>query len=231
MIAQPVALNQEAHKDLKIIPRFSLESVQNRHVVPLMLQEVPAAAVHYPVFFLQVEENRYAPVAVFGLREGQNVFIKDDKFEGEYIPANIRSYPFTLVQASDEQLVLCINEQSDVVSTTEGQALFAENGERTEFFEGVNKFFRDFIDASTASRNVMEQLSEMGLFRADGLQYRDAAGNDHRVNGFFVLDREKFDALSDEQFVTLRKLGVLPAIYAHFNSLDRISNLIRRLPV
>jgi hypothetical protein len=29
----------------------------------------------------------------------------------------------------------------------------------------------------------------------------------------------------------LRKFGVLQAIYAHFNSLDRIGSLIDRLPV
>jgi hypothetical protein len=71
----------------------------------------------------------------------------------------------------------------------------------------------------------------MGLFKADGLQYRDAAGAERRVNGFFVIDREKFDALTDEQFLSLRKFGVLPAIYAHFSSLERIGALIARLPV
>jgi hypothetical protein len=231
MLAQPVALNNEQHKNLKITGNFSAECMADRHVVPLMLQEFTAAAPHYPVFFLQINEKQFSPVAVFGLKEGQNLLLKDGQFEGNYLPAAIRCYPFTLAQANDEQLILCINEQADNVSTTEGQALFNDDGSHTEFFQGINNFFRDYIDANTANRNVMDQITEMGLLRSDGLQYRDLAGKEHRVNGFFVIDQEKFNALNDEQFLTLRKLGVLPAIYAHFASLERIGNLISRLPV
>jgi len=230
MLAQPVALNFEQHKNVKITGQFSAESIEGRHVVPLMLQEFTAAAPHYPIFFLQINEKQYSAVGVFGLKEGQNLLLKDGKFEGNYLPAAIRCYPFTLAQASEEQLILCINEQADNVSSNEGQALFNDDGSQTEFFQGINNFFRDYIDANTANKNVLDQIVEMGLLRADGLQYRDAAGNESRVNGFFVIDQEKFNALSDEQFLTLRKFGVLPAIYAHFASLERIGNLISRLP-
>lgn len=230
MLAQPVALNYEQHKNVKITGQFSAESMEGRHVVPLMLQEFTAAAPHYPIFFLQINEKQYSAVGVFGLKEGQNLLLKDGKFEGNYLPAAIRCYPFTLAQASEEQLILCINEQADNVSSSEGQALFNDDGSQTEFFQGINNFFRDYIDANTANKNVLDQIVEMGLLRADGLQYRDAAGNESRVNGFFVIDQEKFNALSDEQFLTLRKFGVLPAIYAHFASLERIGNLISRLP-
>ncbi len=232
MLAKPVALSNENHKEFKILPKFSLESVAERHITPLMLQEFVAAAPHYPIFFLKnADSNEYNAVAVFGLVEGQNLFVKDDKFEGQYVPAAVRAYPFTLAQASDDQLVLCINEQSDIVSQTEGQALFDAEGKATEFFEGVNSFFKDFIDANNVSRNITAQIAEMDLFKADGLQYRDGAGAERRVNGFYVIDREKFDALTDEQFLNLRKFGVLPAIYAHFSSLDRIGSVIARLPV
>jgi hypothetical protein len=231
MIAKPVALNNELHKEFKILPQFSLESVADRHLTPIMLQEFVSAAPHYPIFFLKNEEaNQYNAVAVFGLVENQNLFIKDGKFEGQYVPANVRAYPFSLAQANDDQLVLCINEESDVVSKTEGQPLFDAEGKATEFFQGVNKFFQEFIDANNVSRNITAQLAELDLFKADGLQYRDAAGNERRVNGFFVIDREKFEALSDEQFLSLRKFGVLPAIYAHFSSLERIGAIIARLP-
>ena len=167
---------------------------------------------------------------MFGLQDAQNLFLENGEWKGEYVPAGIRAYPFTLAQASDEQLVLCVNEQADNVSRTEGQALFDAEGKATEFFDGINSFFKDYIDANAVSRNIMAQIKEMGLLKADGLQYRDMAGNEHRLNGFFVIDREKFDALSDEQFLQLRKFGVLPAIYAHFSSLERIGVLIARLP-
>lgn len=231
MLAQPVALTQDQHKDLRILPKFSVEILENRHVAPLMLQEFTAAAPFYPIFFLKAGDAEvYNPVAVFGLQESQNLFLQDGEWKGEYVPAGIRAYPFTLAQANDDQLILCVNEQADNVSRTEGQALFDAEGKATEFFDGINSFFKDYIDANTVSRNILNQITEMGLFKADGLQYRDLAGNERRLNGFHVIDREKFDALSDEQFLQLRKFGVLPAIYAHFSSLERIGVLIARLP-
>lgn len=230
MLAQPVVLNNELHKELHVLQQFSLESVVDRHIAPLMLQEFAAAAPFYPIFFLQVNEE-FAPVAVFGLKEGKNLFIKDNQWEGQYVPAGVRAYPFSLAQTSDEQLVLCVNEQADTISRTEGQALFNADGTPTEFFTGVNTFFKEYIDANAINRNIMMQIKEMGLLKADGLQYRDLGGKEHRLNGFFVIDREKFEALSDEQFLALRKFGVLQAIYAHFSSLDRIGSLIQRMPV
>ncbi|MBU1439536.1 MAG: SapC family protein [Gammaproteobacteria bacterium] len=230
MLAQPVVLSNEQHKDLHVLAQFSLESVVDRHITPLMLQEFATASTFYPIFFLQSGEE-FAPVAVFGLKEGQNLFIKNDKWEGPYLPAGVRAYPFSLAQTDDDKLLLCVNEQSDNISRTEGQALFNADGKPTEFFDGVNKFFKDYIDANAVSRNIMAQIVEMGLLKPDGLQYRDVTGKEHRLNGFFVIDREKFEALNDEQFLNLRKFGVLQAIYAHFNSLDRIGSLIDRLPV
>ena len=116
MLAQPVALNPEQHKDLKIVQKFSTEVLHDRHIAPLMLQEFTAAATHYPIFFLKAGEGEvYSPVAVFGLKDGQNLFMKDDQWEGQYVPAGIRAYPFTLLQASEDQLVLCVNEPTLVV--------------------------------------------------------------------------------------------------------------------
>lgn len=232
MLAQPVPLTPEQHKDLRVKPQLATEILADRHLAPLMLQEFSTAAAFYPIFFLKTSETaeEYSAVAVFGLKEGQNLFLQDGKWTGEYMPANLRSYPFTLMQAENDQLILCINEQADNVSRSEGNALFNDEGKPTEFLEGINKFFGDFIDANNVSRNVTAQLVELGLMKQEGLTYRDSTGTERRVQGFYVIDREKFDQLNDEQFISLRKLGVLPAIYAHFSSLERISRLIERLP-
>lgn len=232
MLAQPVPLIPEQHKDLRVVPQLPTEIFADRHLAPLMLHEFVSAAAHFPIFFLKASETEevFTAVAVFGLKEGQNLFVRDGKWTGEYVPANLRAYPFTLLQADDEQLVLCINEQAENISRTEGNALFDAEGKATEFMESVNSFFRDFIDANNVSRNVTAQLVELGLLKQEGLTYRDSSGTERRLSGFYVIDREKFEALTDEQFLSLRKFGVLPAIYAHFASLERISRLIERLP-
>src|SRR5690606_7378108 len=82
---------------------------------PLLATEIPFAAGEYPIIFsATATEGEYLPLAVMGLKEGQNLFIDDNgRFSARYIPAFIRRYPFVLAGAKDaETLTLCIDEAS-----------------------------------------------------------------------------------------------------------------------
>ena len=64
-----------------------------QHFVPLQVAEFAAAAMDYPIIFVGQER---APMAVMGIRTGENLFIgADGGFRvGAYRPAFLRRYPF-----------------------------------------------------------------------------------------------------------------------------------------
>ena len=48
------------------------------------------------------------------------------------------------------------------------------------------------------------------------------------LNGLFIVDEKKLSALSDEDFLSLRKRGFLGPIYAHLGSMHQVNNLIQK---
>src|SRR5690606_24810286 len=86
-----VPLNRDQHRKLHLRPseskaRFSA----NTHYVPVAGTEFYQAARDYPLLFPKNSGN--GPIALLGMREGENLFLEEDGAwqEGVYIPAFIR---------------------------------------------------------------------------------------------------------------------------------------------
>lgn len=48
------------------------------------------------------------------------------------------------------------------------------------------------------------------------------------INGVYLIDDKVLNELSDEDFLELRKKGLLPIVYAHRASLNQLSRLIAK---
>lgn len=67
----------------------------------------------------------------------------------------------------------------------------------------------------------------MGLLVDQTLTYKLPEDEQAKhVEGFYVIDQKKLNELSDEDFIKLRKLNVLEAIYAHLASLNKSDRLM-----
>src|SRR6476469_6142567 len=67
---------------------------RNINSVPLMAVEFPQAAPEYAIVFAKNNDD-VVPVVILGARQNQNLFLTgDDSWEGSYVPAFIRRYPF-----------------------------------------------------------------------------------------------------------------------------------------
>ena len=85
--------------------------------MPINAVEFGLAVRHYPIVFTSADPA--LPVAVLGLRSGQNMFIGDDGAweSSNYVPAYIRRYPFIFMSSSDGlQFTLCVDVESEAVS-------------------------------------------------------------------------------------------------------------------
>ena len=55
-------------------------------------------------------------------------------------------------------------------------------------------------------------------------------GEDKRtVNGIYTVDEKKFNELSDEKYIELRKKGYILPIYSHLISLQQTKKLVKEL--
>ncbi|WP_444896319.1 SapC family protein [Microbulbifer sp. SSSA005] len=231
-MAQIKALDKKAHANLKLTQDITFDHVSGNHILPLVVQEIVQAAQSYPILFVKDQNTeQFKVVALTGLRPGENLFSGADGWNGSYIPVQVRTYPFVLVKNPDnaDQAVLCIDEDSKMLSDSEGEALFDGEGEQTDFLKNRAQAVVETAQRVAVTDSFIEFLVSKDLLTQKKLTLRVSEDDKpYDLTGFFVIDEEKLNKLSDEDFLELRKRGALPAIYASMMSSMQVQNLIRK---
>ncbi|MDO8408718.1 MAG: SapC family protein [Phenylobacterium sp.] len=197
------------------------------NAVPLTLSEIPLAAPWYPIAFSR--EPRPRPLAILGLREGENLFVdsKGRWREGAYVPIYVRRFPFVLGQEG-ELITLCIENRPEVLSETAGKPLF--DGDRpSALLESAMTFCRSAQAAERATIPFVEQLLELDLLESRTAVVEVPEGAKVSLSGFLTIDESRFRGLSDEVFLDLRRRGWLAAIYAQMQAALNWGRLADRL--
>jgi hypothetical protein len=215
------------HGTMRLRTPLDYQFTRDANAVPLTLSEIPLAAPWYPIAF--THEARPRPVAILGLRDGENLFVdgKGRWREGAYVPTYVRRYPFALGQTG-EFITLCIEDRPDVLSETIGKPLF--DGDRpSALLESAMTFCRSAQAAERATAPFIARLTELDLLDGRTATVEVADGPKMSLSGFLTIDEARFRALSDEVFLDLRRSGWLAAIYAQIQATLNWSRLADRL--
>jgi len=123
------------------------------------------------------------------------------------------------------QFTICIDEGSELVSDTEGAAMFDHNGEPTQVIENVKRYLSELQQMDALTHEFTKFLAENNMFTPLNMRVRD---NDRVKNiaGCYAINEERLNHLSDDRFLELRKKRYLPAIYAQLISLAQIERLM-----
>lgn len=222
----PITREQHQQKKIRQIEGFGFAS--GFHIASIMAHEFARAASIYPIVFLEdKEQDEFRPVVLMGLDAGENLFVNaDGKWAASYIPAIIRRYPFALARTNEEgRFTVCIDEGSDLISDTDGIALFNEQGEPAEPLENVKRYLGELQQMDAFTREFCHYLTSHNLFTPLNMRVRQA-DQVKNINGCYVINEERLNALSNERFAEVREKQYLPAIYAHLVSLAQIERLV-----
>ena len=211
-------------------------------VAPLVTNELPRAALSLPIGFVVLGDD-FVPAAVLGLAPGQNLFVAPDgRWRGRYIPAAYRSYPFILAQADEDREVLCIREDSGLVTDgPEGEPFFEENGELSNSTAELLSFLQKVSANRKATQRVCAILKELDLIQPWPITINTSAGPQN-LSGLHRIDEAALNALSGEALLKVREAGGLAVVYCQLMSMQHLPDLgqlaaataeaaSRRLPV
>lgn len=96
-MVQLVAVSQARHAARKWQHHADYRFAATEALAPIVGAELAKAALSMPLAFSE-QAGRYTLVAVLSLVPGRNMFVgPDGRWYGNYIPACLRSYPFSLL--------------------------------------------------------------------------------------------------------------------------------------
>lgn len=222
MFQSMMALDLTLHRNLGLLPGTGYGFSKTTMTAPLAASEIVNAARLYPLVF---PVQGYTPQALMSLEPGVNLFVGENgNWLADYIPAHFRRWPFML-QGTDPNVpaTVIFDTAAPTLKDGEGQRLFDEDGQVSAFFKPLLQFLVD-LNAEAASTEVLLSALEPILIEQH-LEVRINGEMMHRLNGFRVIDTEKFAALPDATVLEWRANGLLSVVYAHLISMGNVNRL------
>lgn len=218
----PVPLDASRHKSWALKKNFGLGFAKGVNAVPVNMIEMANACHCYPIAFSG--DAVATPVAILGLRDGENLFL-NDKQEWEnniYVPAYIRRYPFIFSEMPEsDQLTLCIDDTAlavDHKSKADEQLFFKDDGTPSDLAKNALEFCKSYHAAAKQTQEFSKALLDAGLLITRQAEIKTPLGQSINFSGFKVIDEEKLATLPDALFLEWRAKGWLPFLYAHLFS-------------
>lgn len=227
-----VALNSDMHRNLKFAANeVNFSFARDTTAVLLAGVEFAEAAREYPIVFIRGQDKQMRPVALLGIRNGENLFV-DEKgnWDARYIPAFVRRYPFVMADGgANGQLVVCIDESCSALNSEQGDLLINAEGQMESRMKEVMQFLENFQREFSRTELITKQLDELGLFIQQGARFDTESGETFQLNDFYVIDEAKFGQIADDKLPSLFKSGALGLGYLHLASLGNMRKLLDRI--
>ena len=228
---QPVALDRSAHLNTRVklpVTDWSVAAGLNSMFVAAV--EFGDACRDFPIVFVRAGTEAdgstpIAPVAVFGLSQGENLYVEGTRWRGAYMPALLRMYPFAMGRVDEQSFAIVIDMAWPGVSQTEGDRLFTETGEVSELTRLVQQQLELAETEVQRTRFVGQKLQELNLLREMRFDAKLPDGNTLSVEGFLTVDEDKLKLLPDATLIEMQRSGILGLVHAHLISLGNMRRL------
>jgi len=229
-------LNNVDHGDLRIIIDRSAEFGDNLWYSLTFPSEFRNVQRHYPVFFTRdPDSGEYQAVAMFGVEEGENLFLDEQGWKAGYIPLNILRAPFLVGFQEQQEFgqpsrepVITVDMDSPRISRERGERVFLDQGGNSPYVEQVSSILKVLHEGMQRSKPFFETLEEMNLLESIVIEVQLNDGSEHRLAGFHTINEDALRALGAEQLATLNQRGYLEAIYMVIASMSHLPELIEK---
>lgn len=227
-MSRNVLLDNVRHKDLRIITARGAQYGDQVMAALTFPGEFRSVQAHYPIVFQKAPEGTgFVPLALFGLREGENLFLDDQGWSASYVPLAIERQPFLVGLANGEPLVH-VDMDSPRVSTTQGEPVFLPFGGHSEYLERVNSMLLALHEGLQATPAFVAALLEHRLLEPFALDIEGEDGEQHRWSGFYTVHEERLARLQGPALEQLNQAGHLLPIHMVVASTGRLRELVDR---
>jgi hypothetical protein len=232
-MTRPVLLDNITHRDLRIHTGRLAALGDARQYALALPAEFRQLQAHFPIVFQLVEGDvGFQPIALFGLEEGQNLFLTPTGWDAPVVPMALQRDPFLIGRAFDDTLQLHIDLDSPrIVQPQEGEvgtALFMPHGGFSEYLERAVELMEQLHAQAQHLPLFIEALTSHQLLEPFVLDFEMPSGEQSRLSGLYTVNEERLADLPGAALEALAREGLLLPIYMQIASLSQLTVLAER---
>lgn len=225
-----VLLDPAQHQDIKIKPHSNFAFSEHQHHASLVVHEFGAAASSFPVVYMkEPTQGQFRAVAMLSLVAGANPFFTEQEWLAVHVPSAFLRKPFEFGPdpVQEKTLTIYIDEQSDYLSQSEGEALY-QNGEPSQFLLQIQQKMAEYYQQEQLTHQFTQQLLKLNLLKEIELMMEFSDGKKTQVKGIYTIDEEALRQLPEADILDLNKKNFLLPIHAILSSLIQVNRLIKQ---
>jgi SapC len=221
-------LNNIDHRDLRVVATRGAAWGDAEMAALTFPAEFRSVQAYYPIVFQKTADGGFQPVALFGFRQGQNLFLAGESWDAGYVPLAVERQPFLIGLSADGEPMLHIDLAHPRVSLEQGEALFRTHGGTTDFLDRATSTLQALHEGTRATPAFIDALLRHELLESFVLDIELEDGEQHRLAGFYTLHEERLAKLDGDTLGQLQRDGHLQPIYMAIASLSHFRDLIER---
>lgn len=198
-----------------------------RHLAaqPLAADEIARVAQSMPVA-IRRDRDAWTVVAIFADTADENVYVdQQGRWLGAFVPAGLRVFPFCLSPEVPGTLALWPGHEPQALD--DRCEPFFIGGELAPVLTRTLQLLRRMRASIAALAEPLAFLADRGVLSEWHLPPRTEGSSKPPLSDIWRVDAERFEALGDSDWLTLRRMRALPWIHAHLASIHHVARFQR----
>lgn len=224
-------LDSVKHRNIKIdtslvdVPHNQMNSVN------VMVGELATLVHEYAIFIIKnPNTGEFLFSALLGINSGENLYIKDNTWQANYLPLDISRRPFQAMLTKENDFSggrIAIDVANPQVQNVKGESLFNEEGKATSYLQRIQETFARLMASTEQNKAVLDGLSKYDLFESISLELDLDGKEPIKMNGLYTINKEKLAELSGEALEECHQKGFLQVCHLLMSSGAHVEKLIR----
>lgn len=230
-MADHAVLSADAHRDLRVRTERSPEAGDGVMCCLTVPDEFRQVQNEFPILFrLNQERDSFAAMTMFGFETGENLFLKDGRWDARHRPLALEIQPFLIGMSAQDPASrqVHIDMGSPRIGGEEGVRVFDKDGRPTPFLEATIEKLGALDAGYRASDDFFAALRRQALLEPLTLEITLEDGSKNRLVGFHAINEDRLRALDAAALGELHAAGHLMPIFMALASLANIGELVAR---
>ena len=191
-------LSHRKHQQVRISSNYTGIPFFNESTFPVLVNELPELQREYPVaLFRATDTGKLSMHALTAFEEGTNQFIRENKWQAQYVPLFVYCHPFSVTLSDDGDATLLIDANHPAFKGGT-EPLFHADGTLTRYSCSVMEALQKVQQGQLQTAAFLNFLETHQLTEAISITFTSAEGKTVKKNGIVTVRPDVFLSLPKE---------------------------------